>query len=100
MGYAYPSEHPYEIIFKSLKNASKKIESKRLRPWIQAFRDYSKRKKKYDACVISEELRAARDANTSGWILWSPSSKYDPRYFDANLTQSCKQHVEDENGSN
>ncbi len=91
MGYAYPAEHPYEMIFKSLKNASKKIQPHRLRPWIQAFRDYSKLRKRYDACVIAEELRAARDANTSGWVFWSPSSKYDVSYFDVNLSKSCMQ---------
>ena len=79
--HKHPSEHPYEMVCKSLLHSHKKIDPKRLRPWIQAFKDYTKRRKHYGRIEIQEQIRAAEDANTSGWMLWSPSSKYSVNYF-------------------
>ena len=79
--HKYPSEYPYEMVYKSLVHSQKQIHSKRLRPWIQAFKDYTKRRKHYGTFEIQEQIRAAEDANCSGWMLWSPSSKYKISYF-------------------
>ena len=81
LGYRYPSEYPYEMIYRSIRNTNEKIAPKRIRPWIQAFHDYSSRKKRYYDYEIQQQLLAAKDAGTNGWMMWSPSSKYKLSYF-------------------
>jgi len=80
-GRKYPAEHPYEVISKSLGALHKKIDEKRVRPWLQFFKDYSGAKKPYNKLEINEQIRAAKDLNTSGWLFWSPSSRYNLNYF-------------------
>ena len=80
-GLENPSEHPHAVIYRSLKNIEDKIDSKRLRPWLQSFKDYAHRKIEYSYFEINEQIRAATETNTSGWMLWSPSSRYEVSYF-------------------
>lgn len=82
LGYRYPSEYPYEMVYRSLNNTHSKIDPKRVRPWIQAFADYTSRKKRYRDYEIQQQILAAKDAGTSGWMMWSPSSKYKISYFE------------------
>ncbi len=82
-GLENPSEHPHAVIYRSLKNIEDKIDSKRLRPWLQSFKDYAHTKIEYNYFEINEQIRAAMDTNTSGWMLWSPSSRYELSYFKA-----------------
>jgi len=77
----YPSKHPYIVIYRSLKHLENTIDSKKLRPWLQYFRDYSKTRQHYRKFEINEQIRATQDTNTSGWMMWSPSSKYHIEYF-------------------
>ncbi len=79
--FEYPSEHPYEVIFRSIKNTKDKIETTRIRPWLQYFKDYAHKKRYYKKFEVNEQIRAAQDVNTSGWMLWSPSSRYHIEYF-------------------
>ncbi len=79
--FQYPSEHPYEVIFRSIKNTKDKIQTTRIRPWLQYFKDYAHKKRYYKKFEVNEQIRAAQDVNTSGWMLWSPSSKYHIEYF-------------------
>ncbi|MCK9472433.1 putative glycoside hydrolase [Sulfurimonas sp.] len=80
-GLKNPAEHPHAVIYKSLKNIEHKIDSKRVRPWLQSFKDYAHTKIAYDYFEINEQIRAAMDTNSGGWMLWSPSSKYEASYF-------------------
>jgi hypothetical protein len=77
----HPSEHPYLVIYRSIKHNEKTIDPKRMRPWIQYFRDYAHKKRYYKKHEINEQIRAADDMNTNGWMAWSPSSKYHTDYF-------------------
>ena len=79
--FQYPSEHPYEVIFRSIKNTKDRIQTIRIRPWLQYFKDYAHKKRYYKKFEVNEQIRAAQDVNTSGWMLWSPSSKYHIEYF-------------------
>jgi len=76
-----PSEHPYEVIRRSITKISPIIDSKRVRPWLQYFKDYAHTKNNYEKFEVNEQIRAADDTNTSGWMLWSPSSRYHEEYF-------------------
>ncbi|MDA3909328.1 MAG: putative glycoside hydrolase [Sulfurimonas sp.] len=77
-----PSEHPYEVIYRSIKHIKPIIDSNRVRPWLQYFKDYAHTKNDYEKFEVTEQIRAADDVNTSGWMLWSPSSSYDDEYFE------------------
>ncbi len=77
----YPSEHPHTVVYRSIKNIKDKIAPKRVRPWLQHFKDYAHTKKYYRKFEIREQIRATQDTNTSGWMMWSPSSRYNLNYF-------------------
>lgn len=75
-GFTYPALHPYAVISKSLNQASKTVTPIRLHPWLQAFRDYSAKRKIYGSYAIQAQINASNNAHTGGWILWNPASEY------------------------
>lgn len=77
----YPAEHPHAVIYRSIKNIEDRIDTKRVRPWLQYFKDYAHTKRHYKKFEVREQIRAAEDINTSGWMMWSPSSRYHLDYF-------------------
>jgi hypothetical protein len=79
--FKYPAEHPYEVVYRSIKKIQDKIKSDRVRPWLQYFRDYTHTKKEYKRKEIQEQIKAAEDIGANGWMLWSPSSKYHKDYL-------------------
>lgn len=79
--FDHPSEHPYEVIRRSVVNIHDRVEPVRIRPWLQYFKDYAHKKRAYNKFEVTEQIRGSDDANASGWMLWSPSSRYHKRYF-------------------
>ena len=79
--FDHPSEHPYEVIYRSIKNIQDRIDPKRVRPWLQYFKDYAHKRRYYKKAEIQAQIRATEDIKTSGWMMWSPSSRYHPEYF-------------------
>ncbi|MBN2815878.1 MAG: GTP-binding protein [Campylobacterales bacterium] len=71
-----PANHPYAVIYRSVKHIEDRIQSKRVRPWLQYFKDYTPSRRDYKRFEIQEQIRATNDAETNGWMMWSPSSKY------------------------
>lgn len=80
-GFKNPAAYPYEIIRDSVTKMRTHIEPKRVRPWLQAFRDYAFDRRAYKKEEIQMQIKACRDADTSGWMFWNPSSKYEESYF-------------------
>jgi hypothetical protein len=80
-GYKHPSEHPYVVINRTIVNKHESIDPIRVRPWLQYFKDYAHNKRDYKKFEVQEQIRGALDANTSGWMVWSPSSRYHLEYF-------------------
>lgn len=80
-GVEHPADYPYMTIYKSIKNIENKIDMRRVRPWLQSFKDYAHSKRDYKKFEIREQIKAAEDIKTSGWMMWSPSSKYHINYF-------------------
>ncbi len=80
-GVKYPADYPYITIYRSIKNIEGKLDPKRVRPWLQSFKDYAHSKRHYKKFEIREQIRAADDVKTSGWMMWSPSSKYHIDHF-------------------
>ncbi len=80
-GFKYPSLYPYEVVYRSIKHIEKKFPPKRIRVWIQAFRDYTKPRIHYGYFEIKEQIKASEDMHTNGFMVWHPSSKYDVNNF-------------------
>ena len=80
-GFDNPAAYPYDTIYRSVKHIQCDIDPIRIRPWLQAFRDYANDRRQYRKKEIREQIKACADANTSGWMFWNPSSKYEESYF-------------------
>lgn len=94
LGFKHPSSHPYEMVHQSIEQMKKEISAKRIRPWLQAFRDYAHTKQKYGYSAIQAQIRACDDSNTSGWLFWNPSSRYNIAHYSskAQPVQPSKNH--------
>lgn len=77
-GVRDPVADPYAIIHESLVRAQRRlgISPKRLRPWLQAFKDYAFDRRAFGAVEVALQVRAADDAGADGWMLWNASNKY------------------------
>jgi hypothetical protein len=77
-GYRLPVSHPHEIVYYTLEKAKQRLDGqpKKLRPWLQNFRDYAFDRRPYTGSEIKLQIQACTEANTSGWLLWDPSNKY------------------------
>ena len=85
----YPAKYPYLVVYRSLKHIEPQIDPSRVRPWLQYFKDYTRSRVKYGKKELQAQIKAANDANTNGWMVWAPSSKYKPEDFiDSNATLS------------
>ncbi len=86
-GYKNPALYPYEIIKKTLDKGVEMIQKeigappeeikKKIRPWLQDF-DLGA---VYTAERIEAEIKASRDAGSSGWILWNARNVYEPANY-------------------
>lgn len=76
LGYKDPTKHPYTIVKTSILKAHSDVESIRIRPWLQSFRDYAFTRVNYTEYYIAQQILAADDTGTNGWFLWNPSSRY------------------------
>ncbi len=76
LGFSDPTLYPYQIVKASILKAHGDIEPIRIRPWLQSFRDYAFSRKEYKEYDIAQQIKASDDCNASGWLLWSPSSRY------------------------
>jgi len=77
-GFRNPVAHPYQIVFLTLKNAQSRTQlpSVRFRPWLQAFRDYAFDRRYFNSHEIGEQIKAAEDFGSHGWMLWNPHNVY------------------------
>jgi hypothetical protein len=79
-GYTDPVQHPYEIVYRTLRRAIDRtgVSPLRFRPWLQAFRDYAFDRRPFDADEIGAQVHAAEQAGSDGWMLWNPHNVYAP----------------------
>ncbi|OGP78018.1 MAG: GTP-binding protein [Deltaproteobacteria bacterium RBG_16_49_23] len=77
-GYRIPVEHPYEIVYLSLKRAKERtrLPSIRFRPWLQAFRDYAFDGRHFTGVEVRKQIDAAEEFGSDGWMLWNPGNLY------------------------
>jgi hypothetical protein len=77
-GIRNPVANSYAIVRQSLAKAQARlnIPAKRFRPWLQAFRDYAFDRRLFDADEVADQIRAAADFGSDGWMLWNASNTY------------------------
>lgn len=86
-GFKNPADYPYEVVKYSLDKGAEILETDHFisatssrphfRPWLQDF-DIGAT---YTAAKIEAQIKAARDAGTSGWILWNARNVYEPANY-------------------
>lgn len=77
LGYKNPPAHPYEIIYRSVKNAATRVTTP-IRPWLQA---YSISNARYGLAEYLLQKKGANDAGSAGWTFWNAGGTYDPSLF-------------------
>jgi hypothetical protein len=45
--------------------------------WLEAFKDYAFDHRVFGVLQISEQIRAADDFGSDGWMLWNPHNRYE-----------------------
>ena len=77
-GYRIPVSHPHEIVYLSLKRAKERtrLPSIRFRPWLQAFKDYAFDGRTFTGVEVREQINAAEEFGSDGWMLWNPGNVY------------------------
>ncbi len=76
--YRNPVQHPYEIVYLSLKRAQERTGASplRFRPWLQAFRDYAFRGGDVKEERMRTQIKAADEFGSSGYMFWNPHNIY------------------------
>ena len=77
-GYRNPVANPHEIVYRTLKRAQERTQlaPTRFRPWLQAFRDYAFDKRHFKDKEIRDQINAATEFGSGGWMLWNPCNAY------------------------
>jgi hypothetical protein len=77
-GVRNPVANAYAIVRQSLAEAQArvKVSPTRFRPWLQAFRDYAFDHRLFDAAEVANQIRAADDFGSDGWMLWNARNTY------------------------
>lgn len=90
-GFRNPVAHVYEIVRRSLDRVRARVNAPplRLRPWLQAFKDYAFDRRHFDADEISQQIRAAQDFGTDGWMLWNPRNVYSDQGLEPETAAAC-----------
>jgi hypothetical protein len=75
-GMKNPGDQPFFFVSEACRRFSTIVDGKAvtLRPWIQAFPLGTSR---FDEAYILEELRALKESEACGWLLWSAGNAYD-----------------------
>jgi len=77
-GYSRPGDNPYHFISSGCRKVKELAGGGvYVRPWLQAF---SWRVSSYNSRYILEQVRAANDSGSFGYLFWNASNKYDEVY--------------------
>jgi hypothetical protein len=71
-----PTQHSYYILARSIQKMHEDVEPRRIRPWLQAFKDYAHSRSHFTETQIAQQIQASDDTGTAGWMIWNPSSRY------------------------
>jgi len=74
LGYKHPDKVPYEVIYRSVRQARTRVApGTKVRPWLQAYW--------YDLPEMQIQRLAAEDAAADGWLFWNAAGYYPPELF-------------------
>lgn len=82
LGYENPLLYPYEIIYRSCVELTKRTTT-RVRPWLQ---HYSWNHMTYGVEEMRLQKQAAADAKAYGWMFWNAAGRYEEQSFDTTTT--------------
>jgi hypothetical protein len=87
-GYRNPVANPNKIVYLSLKQAQERtgLSPLQFRPWLQAFRDYAFDRRHFTGIEIREQIRAANDFGSDGWMFWNPKNIYSLEGFQKKIS--------------
>lgn len=72
-----PVDHPGQIVEDSVRRYRMRADKDSVvRPWLQAFRDYSYNHRDYSAAEIGAQILGSEKAKGQGFLLWNAGSKY------------------------
>ena len=77
-GFRSPNAHPYNVVRLALADALARTRAPgtaQIRPYLQGF-TLGRRRPRYTAVEIQEQIRAALDLGIESWVLWNPRSVY------------------------
>jgi hypothetical protein len=77
-GIPVPAEEPYKVIYKSLSDGIKKLETagidkSKIRPWLQ---DFDLLGVEYTAELVRAQIQAVYDLGIDSWMMWDPRNEY------------------------
>jgi hypothetical protein len=77
-GVRDPLSDPYRIVYASLEKAKERTGFSGIvfRPWLQAFADYAFDHRAFGEVQLRQQIKAAEDAGSQGWLLWDPRNRY------------------------
>jgi hypothetical protein len=76
LGYDNPSAEPYNIVYRSQKQAEERVPPYvKVRPWLQGYW--------YSLDEMKQLKQAAIDSNSTGWTVWNAAGNYDPGLFES-----------------
>jgi hypothetical protein len=118
IGYEKPAEHPYDVVYYSMKKAAQKavsttttdylagidmiasttpklytknpVNMNKLRPWLQAF-DLGAI---YTPAMVRTQIQATYDSGLTSWLLWDAACTYDKRALESRSTQNGERSTE------
>lgn len=78
-GHRDPVAAPDAIVDETLRRLLQRtgLPGVRVRPWLQAFRDYAFDRRSFGAAEIRAQIDAADRNGTAGWMLWNPHNRYE-----------------------
>jgi hypothetical protein len=85
--YRNPVQHPFEIVYLTLKRGLERtgVSPLRFRPWLQAFRDYAFHGGDFGEERVQNQIKAAEQFGSNGWMFWNPRNIYPKGGFLSNV---------------
>jgi hypothetical protein len=89
-GHRDPVAAPFAIVAETLQRLLQRtaLPGVRVRPWLQAFRDYAFDRRVFDADEIRAQIEATERLGTDGWMLWNPYNRYGAEGLEAEAAAS------------
>lgn len=79
-GIAVPESEPYNVIYRSLDDARKKVGNRHnviIRPWLQDF----SLQYQYSSKEVIDQIKATESLGIKEWLLWNSKSRYTEETF-------------------